>query len=263
MVFQDGALFPHLTVAENVAFGAARAASACASASRSSGSPTAPAPTRTSCRAASASGSRWRARSRREPAVVLLDEPFAALDAGLRERCAQEVAAILAPPGATALLVTHDQAEALSLADRVAVMRDGRIEQVGTPEEIYERPATRWVAAFVGETEACPAPADGGVVECELGRFRAQHGAAGAVEVVIRPEAVAIGLTAAGREDARRAVVEARALLRPRPARQLRLASGRGIRSRRLGFPAWHPGDHVRVWIEGPVTTVAPVAVSA
>ena len=72
---------------------------------------------------------------------MLLDEPFAALDAGLRESLREEVAGILRAAGTSALLVTHDQAEALSLAGTVAVMRDGRIEQVGTPEEIYDRPA--------------------------------------------------------------------------------------------------------------------------
>ena len=74
-----------------------------------------------------------------DPEVVLLDEPFASLDAGLRDALRAEVAGILRAAGTSALLVTHDQAEALSLAGTVAVMRDGRVEQVGTPEEIYER----------------------------------------------------------------------------------------------------------------------------
>lgn len=261
MVFQQGALFPHLTVAKNVGFGASQAARVpellelVGLAGRADAYPH-----------ELSGGERQRIALARalapEPAVVLLDEPFAALDATLREALRQEVVEILRAAGASALLVTHDQAEALSLADRVAVMRDGRIEQVGTPEEIYDQPATRWVASFVGETEAVPGLVRGGVVDCELGRFSAQHGHDGDVEVVFRPEAVAIGLTAP-HADAARAVVEARRFYGHDQLVELRLASGTLIHSRRLGFPAWHPGDHVHVWIEGPVTTVAPVAVTA
>ncbi len=240
MVFQQGALFPHLTVAKNVAFGGARGERVheCLSlvglAERADAFPH-----------ELSGGERQRIALARalapEPAVILLDEPFAALDATLREALRQEVAEILRAAGASALLVTHDQAEALSLADRVAVMRDGRIEQVGTPEEIYDQPATRWVASFVGETEAVPGAVHGDVVDCELGRFSAQHGPEGEVEVVFRPEAVAIGLTAP-REDAARAVVEARRFYGHDQLVELRLESGTLIHSRRLGFPAWHPG---------------------
>ena len=133
MVFQQGALFPHLTVEGNVGFGTSR-------------------PERVGeClrlvaledRAGSfphelSGGERQRVALARalapDPEVVLLDEPFAALDAGLRQALREEVASILRAAGTSALLVTHDQAEALSLADTVAVMRAGRIEQVGTPE---------------------------------------------------------------------------------------------------------------------------------
>ena len=91
--------------------------------------------------------------------MILLDEPFAALDAGLREALREEVAAILRAAGTSALLVTHDQAEALSLADAVAVLRDGRVEQTGSPEEVYERPRSRWVAEFLGEADVLPGTA--------------------------------------------------------------------------------------------------------
>jgi iron(III) transport system ATP-binding protein len=262
MVFQQGALFPHLTVAKNVGFGASRAqytrVRECLDlvglADRADAYPH-----------ELSGGERQRIALARalapEPAVVLLDEPFAALDATLREALRQEVAEILRAAGASALLVTHDQAEALSLADRVAVMREGGIEQVGSPEEIYDAPATRWVASFVGETEAVPGSVAAGVVACELGRFGGQRSADGEVEVVFRPESVAIGLTAP-HEDAGRAVVQARRFYGHDQLVELRLASGTTIHSRRLGFPAWHPGDHVRVWIEGPVTTIAPAPVS-
>jgi len=85
-----------------------------------------------------------------EPAVLLLDEPLAALDARLRDELRVEIAALLRALSITAVFVTHDQAEAMALGDRVAVMRQGRVEQIGTPEAIYRAPATRFVAGFVG-----------------------------------------------------------------------------------------------------------------
>jgi putative spermidine/putrescine transport system ATP-binding protein len=85
-----------------------------------------------------------------EPAVLLLDEPLAALDARLRDELRAEIAALLRALSVTAVFVTHDQAEAMALGDQVAVMQAGRIAQIGTPEEIYRRPASRFVAAFVG-----------------------------------------------------------------------------------------------------------------
>ena len=84
--------------------------------------------------------------------MILLDEPFSSLDAGLRWHLRGDVRRLLKGIGVTTILVTHDQDEALTFGDRVAVMRAGAIEQVGTPEEVYGRPATPWVATFVGET---------------------------------------------------------------------------------------------------------------
>jgi iron(III) transport system ATP-binding protein len=189
--------------------------------------------------------------------VVLLDEPFASLDAGLRESLREEVVQILRTAGTSALLVTHDQAEALSLAATVAVMRAGRVEQVGTPEEIYERPRSRWLAEFLGEADVLPGTAAGGVVECELGRFGAPAELTGRVEVVVRPESVGIG-SGPAREPHVQAVVVGRSFYGHDQLVQLELPSGMRLRSRRLGFPAWHPGDHVRVWIDGPVSALAP-----
>jgi iron(III) transport system ATP-binding protein len=189
--------------------------------------------------------------------VVLLDEPFAALDAGLRESLRQEVTEILRTAGTSALLVTHDQAEALSLAATVAVMRAGRIEQVGTPEEIYERPSSRWLAEFLGDADVLPGTANGGVVDCELGRFGVGEELAGKVHVVIRPESVAIG-SGPAREPHAEALVVARSFYGHDQLVHLELPSGLRLRSRRLGFPAWHPGDRVRIWIDGPVTAVEP-----
>jgi iron(III) transport system ATP-binding protein len=256
MVFQDGALFPHLTVAGNVGFGASarERVGECLDlvglADRAGSYPH-----------ELSGGERQRIALARalaaDPEVVLLDEPFAALDAGLRESLREEVAGILRRAGTSALLVTHDQAEALSLAGTVAVMREGRVEQVGTPEEIYERPRSRWLAEFLGEADVLPGTARAGVVECELGRFGAAPDLAGRVEVVVRPESVAIG-SGPGREPQAEAVVVGRSFYGHDQLVHLELPSGLRLRSRRLGFPAWHPGDRVRVWIDGPVSALDP-----
>ena len=256
MVFQQGALFPHLDVAANVGFGAARrervgeTLELVGLGARSKAYPH-----------ELSGGERQRVALARalaaEPEVVLLDEPFAALDAGLRESLRQEVASILREAGTSALLVTHDQAEALSLSGTVAVMRDGQIEQVGTPEEIYERPRTRWLAEFLGEADVLPGTAAAGVAECELGRFGVPEHLSGRVELVVRPESVAIGHGRGQGGDAE-AVVVGRSFYGHDQLVQLALPSGLKLRSRRLGFPSWHPGDRVRVWIDGPVTAVEP-----
>jgi iron(III) transport system ATP-binding protein len=254
MVFQDGALFPHLTVGDNVGFGATTPARVpeCLELvglrDRERAFPH-----------ELSGGERQRIALARalasDPDVVLLDEPFAALDASLRETLRLEVRSILKAAGTSALLVTHDQAEALSLAETVAVMRDGRVLQVGTPEEIYERPRSRWLAEFLGEADVLPGTASGGVVECVLGRFSVPRELDGAVEVVLRPESVAIGLDAAQAGYTEALVVD-RAFFGHDQLVTLELAGGVRVRSRRLGFPAWHPGDRVRVWIDGPVNAL-------
>jgi iron(III) transport system ATP-binding protein len=255
MVFQQGALFPHLTVAGNVGFGAtgpARVGECLELVGL--GDRAAAFPHELS------GGERQRVALARalaaDPEVVLLDEPFSALDAGLRERLREEVAAILRAAGTSALLVTHDQSEALSLADTVAVLRDGRLQQVGTPEEVYERPQSQWVASFLGDADVLPGAARDGFAECELGRFAVPAELAGPVDLVIRPESVAIGHRSTRDADAL-AMVVGRSFFGHDQLVELELPSGRRLRSRRLGFPAWHPGDRVHVWIEGPVTALA------
>ena len=193
MVFQDYALFPHLTVTGNIAFGLVN---------RPRGDREAL--TRRTLELVGlqhkasrhphelSGGERQRVALARalapEPAVVLLDEPFSNLDATLRAGLRREVELILRDAEATALLVTHDQEEALSLADRVAVMREGRIVQVGAPEEVYVRPASRWAAQFVGEVNVLAGVAHGSGVETELGLFDLRAPASGAVHVAVRPE---------------------------------------------------------------------------
>jgi putative spermidine/putrescine transport system ATP-binding protein len=170
MVFQSFALFPHMTVAENVAFplrmrgvrGAAaarRVAAVLETVQMEALAARKP--------AALSGGQRQRVALARaivaEPPVLLMDECLSALDRKLREELRAEIARLHRVTGTTVLFVTHDQSEALALSDRVAVMRAGRIEQVDPPRVLYDRPATRFVADFVGRANVVPVtPAEGG-----------------------------------------------------------------------------------------------------
>ena len=257
MVFQDYALFPHLDVAGNVGYGLGRKPDRARIAEVLELVGLADESSRPVHELSG--GQQQRVALARAlaptPELILLDEPFSNLDAGLRDRLRQEVREILGRARVTALFVTHDQAEALSIAETVAVMRDGLIEQVGTPEEIYSRPAARWVARFLGEVEVLPGEASDGRVKCELGSFSAEHGVDGAVDVLIRPESIAIGIS--GPDGAAGAEVVGRRFFGHDQLVELRLGSGRLVRSRRLGFPAWHEGDRVRAWVDGP-TDILP-----
>ncbi len=135
------------------------------------------------------------------PKVLLLDEPFANLDAALRVRLRLEVRDILKAAKATVVLVTHDQEEALSLADRVAVMDQGRVIQVGEPQDVYRRPATPFVARFVGDATLVPARSDGRALHSSVGRLAVTGPvpAAGPAVAAVRPEAVHLSPDPAGR----------------------------------------------------------------
>jgi iron(III) transport system ATP-binding protein len=126
------------------------------------------------------------------PDLVLLDEPFSALDASLRVSVRDAVMAALRAEAASVLLVTHDQDEALGVADLVAVMLDGRIAQVGTPADVYARPVSAAVARFLGEAVLLPGLADGVVVRCALGILPLASPAHGSVTVLLRPEQLAL-----------------------------------------------------------------------
>ncbi len=197
---QEGALFPHLNVAANVAFGLARRR-------------------RQRERVGEllelvgltgldrrypdqlSGGQQQRVALARalatEPALVLLDEPFSALDATLRSALRIEVRDILQQAGATTVLVTHDQDEALSLADQVAVLRGGRVVQHGAPHDVYARPVDAELAAFLGEANVVPATLSGGMAETPLGRLALVDGGpgpdAGAGRVMVRPEQIELG----------------------------------------------------------------------
>ncbi len=193
VVFQDYALFPHLSVLENVLFGlqrlprsqrVARAREALKLVGLSGYENRKPHEL--------SGGQQQRVAIARTlapmPQLVLLDEPFSNLDALLRQATRQEIRTVLKEAGLSALLVTHDQEEALSFADRVGVMRAGRIEQVGTPEEVYYQPRTLFVAQFLGRTNLILSRAAGDTAETPLGRIGLNRPAAGDVLLALRPE---------------------------------------------------------------------------
>jgi iron(III) transport system ATP-binding protein len=128
------------------------------------------------------------------PGVVLLDEPFDSLDAGLRAAVRADVKEVLRKAGTTAILVTHDQDEALSFADQVAVLREGLIVQVAAPVDVYTRPVDFRVAGFVGQANLLPAVAGGGMAKSVLGSLRIAPGksVSGHVTILVRPEQVRI-----------------------------------------------------------------------
>lgn len=128
-----------------------------------------------------------------DPQVLLLDEPLSNLDAQLRLQMRQELKEVHRRLGLTAIYVTHDQDEALSMADRLAVMRDGRLEQVGSPEELYRKPANSFVATFLGEANLIPGRPLHRVFETPIGCFDLPASTPGPHVAVVRPEAIVVG----------------------------------------------------------------------
>jgi len=205
---QEGALFPHLDVASNITFGLHRSQRGGALLSEMLDLVELPSTVAARYPHELSGGQQQRVALARAlapgPALVLLDEPFSSLDAGLRESTGRAVAQALRKAGATAVLVTHDQGEALSLADQVAVMRKGEIAQVATPTEIYSSPVDPGVAAFVGGAAILPAHIDGTSARCALGllTIEPQH-VHGDALVLIRPEQIAIAPSNSGGIEAR------------------------------------------------------------
>ena len=200
MVFQDYALFPHLTVSANIGFGLPRAARAARVSELLDvvglGGLERRYPHELS------GGQQQRVALARalapSPELVLLDEPWSNVDPFLRESLRAEVAEIIRPLGVTVLLVTHDREEAFSLADRIALMRNGKVLQEGTAEELYFAPADRWAAEFVGAANVLRGKVVGGRVETPIGAFPA-HGAERAdAQVLVRPELLELEPSATG-----------------------------------------------------------------
>ena len=251
MVFQEYALFPHLSVAENIAYGLARqqareqrvaellelvglAAMGKRMPHELSG------------------GQQQRVALARalapEPQLILLDEPFSNLDAGLRDQVRAATHDILRTVGATALFVTHDQEEALSLADQVAVMLNGRIVQSGSPHEVYLRPASQSVAEFVGEANFLPGTAHDSTVECALGKLLLAVPMQGAVQVMVRPEALSLA------PDARAAAkIIDQTFYGHDQIIRVRLADGTLLAVRTGPRLDLQPQAHVAINVQGPV----------
>lgn len=197
-VFQDYALFPHMSAIDNVAFGLTHIAKFKRKVFAEE----------VLCRtgmgdfkdrspAELSGGQQQRVALARaiapEPKLVLLDEPFSNLDAMLRDSTRKEVRSILKKAGMSAILVTHDQEEALSFADRIAVMNNGIIEQIGTPEEVYYRPKTKFVAQFLGRTNLFEADVeDSDIIHTNLGNLQLNCKAKGRITCSIRPEHLTI-----------------------------------------------------------------------
>ncbi|HWK46581.1 MAG TPA: ABC transporter ATP-binding protein [Stellaceae bacterium] len=211
VVFQSYALFPHMSIGSNVAFGLRmhglaggerrrRMAEAIALVGLAD---------HTDKRPRQLSGGQQqrvalaRALAIR-PDVLLLDEPLSALDAKLRKDLREEMRGILRRAGATTVFVTHDQAEALSIADVVAVMNQGRIEQIGAPEEIFERPSTPFVASFVGRSASFTGIVEDGAVRVEGGAVLHGNGlpASGPVRIVVRPHRIRVLAEGDGAQNA-------------------------------------------------------------
>jgi iron(III) transport system ATP-binding protein len=254
MVFQDWALFPHLTVHENVSYGLRR-------------------PARRTGRvddtldmvglgglggrmpATLSGGQQQRVALARalapHPRAILLDEPFSNLDTTLRVHVRTEVHRLLSELGITTIFVTHDQEEAFVLGDRVAVMHAGAIEQHATPAEIYDHPATRWVAEFVGEANLVLGDGRGERAVTEIGDVGLRTPSRGRVEVLLRPEHLVI-------ETGDVATVELVEYYGHDHVTIVTLDGGNRLRCRTPGPPRFARGQRVGVRIDGSSAVAFP-----
>ena len=203
-VFQDYALFPHLSVLDNVKFGL-----------RKLPRPQAQARAEEMLRLVGLSdlgqrrphqlsgGQQQRVALARAlavaPKLILLDEPFSNLDAKMRVETRQEVRNLLKETGSAGILVTHDQEEALALADRIAVMDGGRVVQVGKPDEIYRNPVSEFVANFIGRSNFLTGTANGMNVQTAFGNLPLSRAANGAVTLAVRPEQIMLDADTEGK----------------------------------------------------------------
>lgn len=259
-VRQDGALFPHLSVAGNIAFGLPwprrRHHDRVLELLDLVGLPAAVAdrhPDQLS------GGQQQRVALARalapRPGLILLDEPFSSLDTALRATTREATARALRATGATTILVTHDQDEALSFADEVAILKAGRFRQVDSPRTVYREPVDAEVAEFLGDALLVAGSAAGGSVTCRLGTLPADGSAAGDVDVMIRPEQLTLTPPGAGQLDAvvrDVAYFGHDALIELHPTGD---ESRDPLRSRVLGVDAPAPGELVGVRVVGRVRT--------
>ena len=246
MVFQEHALFPHLSVKDNIAFGLKRGDSGKqgeyllklvgleALAERF--------PHELS------GGERQRVALARalaiKPVLILLDEPFSNLDADRRARIREDVRAILKTTGSTAIFVTHDQEEALYMGDRLAVLNEGRLEQIGAPEEIFHTPRTRFVAEFMGNTDFLPGRVCPEGIETELGLVQQQvdYPVGTEVELALRFDDVSFEV-----DEKAGSMVLARHFKGAYNIYRLRLPSWRLLHAMKSHVEMIRPGSPVRV----------------
>lgn len=242
MVFQDYALFPHMSVARNVGYGLKRGVDQ----KRIDEVLELVGLTGLGERMPNelSGGQQQRVALARAmapaPDVVLLDEPFSNLDANLRDRVRRELKLILTEARTTAVLVTHDQEEALATSDLVAVMYQGHVVQFDSPAALYTRPADPWVAEFLGDADVLAATGHRGYADTMLGRFKTDL--RGPVLVVVRPEDVQLSMG-----EAPNAVVANTEFFGHDQLVTVALPGGTRVRSRIGPRPSYSPGDNVRV----------------
>jgi putative spermidine/putrescine transport system ATP-binding protein len=262
MVFQSYSLFPHLRVAENTAFGLRRrGVSASESAKRALDALALVGLTDFADRFPHqlSGGQQQRVALARalvtEPKVLLLDEPLSALDAKVRVQLRDEIRRIQLRLGITTVFVTHDQEEALAVSDRIAVMNSGRIEQIGSPEQLYTTPSTAGVAAFVGLSSVVSGVGEGDHVVVWGQRLPLQSPAIGPVDVYLRPENVFFASEADAATDA---LVEESTFLGSMRRTLVRTESGELVRVQHA--PGIRPsfGDRVRIAVAPEPVAVHP-----
>jgi iron(III) transport system ATP-binding protein len=254
MVFQDGALFPHRSVRNNVNYGLPRGADRDRrtldalqlvgldeKVDRMPGTLSGGEQQRIALARALAPN----------PGVMLLDEPFSSLDAALRVHLREDVRRLLTSLAITAVLVTHDQQEALAFGDRVGVMRAGELQQVGAPEDIYARPASPWVARFVGEATLLPAQLEGTTAETPLGRVATLPSAVGAGTAMLRPEQITI-------MDGTQARVHGVEYVGAATRYEILLDAGQRVLATAPGPPARRAGDLVDLDVTGALAHTWP-----
>jgi iron(III) transport system ATP-binding protein len=249
MVFQDWALFPHMSVAKNVGYGLdrneraeGRIEEALAMVGLEGLSARDP--------STLSGGQQQRVALARalapRPSVLLLDEPFSNLDTTLRVQVRLEVRRILLKLGITTIFVTHDQEEAFVLGDRVAVMNDGQIVQIDSPAELYARPASAWVADFVGDANLYPADVQNGLAVTMVGKIPLAEGAPeGPIQVLVRPEQLEL---VAGDDG----VVDLVEFYGHDAMYEVVLDDGQMMRVRTTSRPDFSRGDRVCVRYTGP-----------